>query len=558
MRGTNFKSQHGHVTTTIVSVVLMLSVLGVIVASIVSSDRRGQMFEADEQRAFYAAQSGLEYGIKKYVADPKEDPDEFEIDDLDLGDGVTADVAMTKVGSNQVKFTATGKTGGISQTLHTTIFSTDSSYVPNYAVYSGKSVFNTVAKSDPEAEANGALIFQNAGAVPYFDLNELRAIAKSTHEDDNSYYYDGNLSVTNDFNPPDGTIVFVEGDLSFVNGSWENGVHFVAMGNIIFKPAWKNSSDVSMTIYQPNYDKKIYVEEKVEGEEEEDEEDKEPVDFDIDDGEIIPEDEFAASLSVLGAALQDVHNGELYNAPVTFDFKVGKDKLRPFGPNPSASDKNKDADLEEGNLNIPGNSMTFYFDQTYNAGDKMDFKARSWFKNNGKGGKYKMHQMAHSSKKKDFDIVWLLRNGDYLPDLPAFKDQASAIDFIEPYVNFSNQKVVLTDNQVLILFELSTRDTDAEDYDLQDLILLVNLGHSVDEISDTPIPDDAEIRELTFKGGIISHGNIEGSAVEHEDDKEHVNQLNVIHDKDLVRDFMQFSINGGSRVILSSQWKAIN
>jgi len=110
MRGINFWSQHGHVTTTIVSVVLMLSVLGVIVASIVSSDRRGQMFEADEQRAFYAAQSGLEYGIKKYVADPKEDPDEFEIDDLDLGDGITADVTMQKMGNDQIRFTAIGKT----------------------------------------------------------------------------------------------------------------------------------------------------------------------------------------------------------------------------------------------------------------------------------------------------------------------------------------------------------------------------------------------------------------------------------------------------------------
>ncbi|MCA9294939.1 MAG: fibro-slime domain-containing protein, partial [Phycisphaerales bacterium] len=72
--------------------------------------------------------------------------------------------------------------------------------------------------------------------------------------------------------------------------------------------------------------------------------------------------------------------------------------------------------------------------------------------------------------------IIMLRNGDDVPTLDGALDQLSVADHVSDYVDSSTDKIVLGDNQVIILFELSHTDLTSSGADFQDLIVLVTLG----------------------------------------------------------------------------------
>lgn len=568
MSGIDYKSEKGSTTIVVISVILLLASLGVILAKLISSESILQVLDAQNQRAFYSAQSGLEYGVKKYLA--ADDVKAFSVKDIDVGSGLTADVNLTvNAANNSVTVTSVGKTEKSTITVSKTITQTNLNYIPSYAVFSAKPISNIIAKDSSSGKASIALIYQNAPKVPKFDLNKLRELAKKTKQNGKAYYFKDDLTVDDDFNPPDGTIVFTEGKLKFKSGNWNGKVNFVAMDNISFKPSWRNSKDVDMVLYLPNPDKKIWIEPG--------EYDDDPVKFEVDDGEVVPKEPYAASITIIGGDLPFGWGWPfvwaVYDAPITVSVKVGNnDKLRPFGPNPGKFAHGLKTRVNKGNVNLPGNPRRVVLPSKYPAGTPISVIARSWAWSIYGGRAYHMHMKVNSALKHDAStVVRALRDGDPVPGVKGFGNQKSAAEFIAPYVNFNTHRVTLEDNQIIYLFELATRDLKNPSADFQDLVVLVNLAKERNGLSGEDNNDDDKNNDedkndddektttniLSFSGGIISEGTIFGSNTDTVEKKKIANKIRVIHDENAIKNFMKYSLNGNSRIILASTWKNI-
>ena len=87
-----------------------------------------------------------------------------------------------------------------------------------------------------------------------------------------------------------------------------------------------------------------------------------------------------------------------------------------------------------------------------------------------------MRQTENSNADPDWVVV--LRDGDTVPALPGFADQASVEDFLEPYMDIPTQTVVLGPNDAIYLFELAAPTTTSIFYDLQDLIVVITVQNS--------------------------------------------------------------------------------
>jgi hypothetical protein len=82
-----------------------------------------------------------------------------------------------------------------------------------------------------------------------------------------------------------------------------------------------------------------------------------------------------------------------------------------------------------------------------------------------------------NSKTNNGGFVVTLRNGDPVPNRPAFGDNATTLDqILGPYITGTgaNRRMNLAANQVIFLFELfTTNNTTA--YDLQDSVVLATV-----------------------------------------------------------------------------------
>ncbi len=586
MSGINLKSQNGNMTTTVVGVIMMLATLGVILATLSSSDSTLQLLQQEEQRAFYAAQSGLEYGLKRYLA--SDDVKEFTLNDLNIGTGIKADVSLTEK-NGQVIITATGKAQQAVKKVQTVISGADSNYIPDYAVFSDSPVSNVVTVDSLKGDQNSALLYQNAPTLPKFDLEKLKKLSKTIREDGKSYYYDGDLTVDESFNPPANTIVYAEGKITFKKGKWDGPVYFVSNGDAAFADSWKNSDDdVKMVLYLPNSQKKVKLLPV-------NADDDDAVEFKVDKGEVIPQEPYAASITVIGG---DLPFGfwifrpiwlEVYAAPITVKIKVGGGApIYPFGPSPGPHAHRLKAKVNAGNVNDDHNPRTYVLPNDYPAGTPISVTATSWAWSRPWGRGYHMNLSANSVT--DQDIVLALRDGDRVPSIPAFGNQLSAAEFIKDYINFKTQRISLEDNQVIYLFELASRDLSLPSADFQDLVLMVSLARERDDLAsvggddhddddgddddddhddddhddddddhDDDDDDDKNVTYyLTFTGGIISEGTVLGMQTAKKEEKNITNKLRVIRDKELIKSFLSHSVNGNARIILSSKWKSIN
>ncbi len=565
MSAINLNSQKGNMTTTVVGVIMMLATLGVILATLSSSDSTLQLFQQEEQRAFYAAQSGLEYGLKRYLA--SDEVQDFTVSDLTIGSGVSADISL-KEKNGQVIITSTGKAQKAAKTVQTVISGTDSNYIPDYAVFSDSPVSNVVTVDSIGGAQNTKLLYQNAPTLPKFDLSKLKTLAKKVRQDGNSYYYNGDLTVDEDFDPPPNTIVYVEGKTTFKKGKWDGPVYFVSNGDAAFADSWKNSDDdVQLLLYLPNSEKKVKLL-PVSAEEDD------PVEFKVDDGEVIPQEPYAASITVIGG---DLPFGywiffpfwmEVYDAPITVKIKVGNGGfIYPFGPSPGAHAHRLVQKVNAGNVNDHHNPRTYVLPNDYPAGTPISVTATSWGWARPWGRAYYRNLQANSVR--DQDIVLALRDGDRVPDIPAFGEQRSAAEFIADYINFNTGRISLEENQVIYLFELASRDLSLPSSDFQDLVMMVTLAKEREDLAgpgdddgdddDDDDDDDKDILNyITLTGGIISEGTVSGMQSDKKDDKKITNKLRVVRDEEMIKNFLKHSVNGNARIILSSKWKSIN
>lgn len=211
-----------------------------------------------------------------------------------------------------------------------------------------------------------------------------------------------------------------------------------------------------------------------------------PVDFDIVGGSVIPSEDYALKFTVLGAAIS---SGGSYDLPVTTLAKVGGTDHELFGDPDKA---------RNGNVNDDENPRSYIFDDLIAADTSVAFLGTSWIKkkywySGNSNNHWKKYLTVDSSSNSP--AVLVLRNGDTVPSIDPFLDQAEITDFIRDYIvpdetdpNIAN--VVLDENQAIFLYELGTTDLNSSAADFQDLVVLVTLAHDPAELVEDDDDDD--------------------------------------------------------------------
>ena len=177
------------------------------------------------------------------------------------------------------------------------------------------------------------------------------------------------------------------------------------------------------------------------------------VEFEIVDDVIIPSQPFEAEVTIAGAAFE--------NLPITTKVRIGSDTYEPFGPlnDPSA-----------GNVDDGNNPRQFSPPATYPAGTPVSLVAKSWTGFSSSKLRMTVDSADNSAQ------VYVLRDGDPLPDIEPYKDQASAAAFLENYIDVDTGLVTLAPNQIIYLYELWTTDFTDSTADFQDLVVIVTLA----------------------------------------------------------------------------------
>lgn len=253
MSGIRVKSEKGGALLITIIIIIALGLIGISAITFLNSDARISRFTAGERQAFYAAQSGLEYGISRFLgSDSVADWSE----QLPAGNSANCDVSAEFLGGNQVRIVSTGTKNNFAKRMETLIDYEDNyvdiNMISSYAVYAGGNVVNVKAVDENGVE-NSSLIQQNA-AVPNFDLDALRSKADAV-------YTKGHVELKDIAkNANDGDLIFVDGDLKVSNvKEWPGQLFLVVTGKVEFTPGFNNnpkSSDLNMIIYQPyaNYE----------------------------------------------------------------------------------------------------------------------------------------------------------------------------------------------------------------------------------------------------------------------------------------------------------------
>lgn len=113
MKGQNIFSQRGVSVIVVVATLLILTIIGSVIASLVATWSDVSLNELRSSRAHYIAQSGIEYGI--YTATKGGGWDEFTFAGRRIGEGEFTLTTNTSISSGLRMMTleSTGRVGGI-------------------------------------------------------------------------------------------------------------------------------------------------------------------------------------------------------------------------------------------------------------------------------------------------------------------------------------------------------------------------------------------------------------------------------------------------------------
>ena len=195
------------------------------------------------------------------------------------------------------------------------------------------------------------------------------------------------------------------------------------------------------------------------------------IDFGISEGRVVPTEEFAAKLTVLGAAITS--GGR--DMPVTVQFRIGDRVIEPFG----AYD-----DADDGNINDHKGPRHHIVQETFDASKPIEVTATSWRTG---GGVY-----LERNSYEESPSVKVLRNGDPVPDITGFDNQADAVHFVQKYIDPDTDTMLLDENQAIYLFELGTTRLSSSAADFQDAVVLITLGTSPEAL------ENAELLETMY------------------------------------------------------------
>ena len=173
------------------------------------------------------------------------------------------------------------------------------------------------------------------------------------------------------------------------------------------------------------------------------------------DGVVTPKDCFDATFAVRSVNLTWGANGP--NVPVTLSAQLLAAEQ---------GDGSTGRDLFGGNAVASGATDTF----TLRNGQSYTLTAQA------------AHESWSVSYSSDGDLqqVLTLRNGDLPSQFDPFQDPIALGAALEGVIDPATGEVTIADNQVLYLFELGSTDQDSEQFDLQDLVVVVTLDEPAD------------------------------------------------------------------------------
>ena len=195
------------------------------------------------------------------------------------------------------------------------------------------------------------------------------------------------------------------------------------------------------------------------------------IDFEISEGRVVPTETFAAKVSVLGAAI----TSRGVNMPVTIQVRIGDQVLEPFGQHDDPS---------KGDVNDQAGPRHHIVQATFEPDERIELTATSW---RTSGDKY-LGRNSHDESP----AVKVLRDGDPVPDLRGFDNQADAVHFVRKYIDSDTDTMHLDVNQAIYLFELGTTDLESSAADFQDAVVLITLGKNPEEL------ETAELMETMY------------------------------------------------------------
>jgi len=219
------KSEKGFALLNTLIFIMFLGLVMVTLSKLVVADAQMQAYYMNEKRAFYAAESGLEYALKglELTAHLYNDFSGLHnvTETIAAGGGAQCTITYRTYGSDSMHITSTGKSAGYVKTVEKGVKYID---VSQYAVYAAGNVSRITTSPSGKIKSNAAV-------MPYFELDVLRDLAKPTR------YFPDDLFINNLFNFANNSYTFVEDTLTFGFYSWANFGNFIAGNRLIINPS---------------------------------------------------------------------------------------------------------------------------------------------------------------------------------------------------------------------------------------------------------------------------------------------------------------------------------
>lgn len=192
------------------------------------------------------------------------------------------------------------------------------------------------------------------------------------------------------------------------------------------------------------------------------------IEFEINDGRVVPSETFAAKVTILGTAITS--GGK--DVPVTASFSIGDETYQPFGNShdPDAGDVN----------NAESRGRHEIVQKTFDPSQPIEVTATSWIN----GRVYLERNSCEESAS-----VKVLRDGDPVPDIQGFESQADVVHYLRNYIDPDTNTMHLDENQAIYLFELGTTNLSSSAADFQDAVVLVTLGESPEQLDRADLMD---------------------------------------------------------------------
>ncbi len=217
------------------------------------------------------------------------------------------------------------------------------------------------------------------------------------------------------------------------------------------------------------------------------------VDFSITRGQVVPGEDFAAKITVIGCSWGTA-SGQL--GAITVQVHVGDETIEPFGaaiidPYGSSSSRRSGRRSRRGGSSTPslpttgGNVNTgsispihMIIDQMFDPDAAITMTARAWEAN---ASVSRTPYVLNSSS--DLGAVMVLRDGDDVPTFSTMSNQTNVEAYLNPYTNEAGSHMALHPNQAIYLFEFNNL-SGSFGIDYQDLVVMVTLGESVEDLEE--------------------------------------------------------------------------